>query len=92
MADKKKVIEIKVETEGAKQSMDSLDKGVKKVDSSSQAMGNTLDKATGGAVSKFKALRGGIGSAVKGFKSLRVAIIGTGIGAWLPMEAVILPV
>lgn len=83
MADKKKVIEIKVETEGAKQSMDNLDKGVKKVDSSSQAMGNTLDKATGGAVSKFKALRGGIGSAVKGFKSLRVAIIGTGIGALL---------
>ena len=83
MADKKKVIEIKVKTEGAKQSMDSLDKGVKKVDSSSQAMGNTLDKATGGAITKFKSLRGGIGIAVKGFKSLRVAIIGTGIGALL---------
>ena len=83
MADKKKVIEIKVKTEGAKQSMDSLDKGVKKVDSSSQAMGSTLDKATGGAITKFKSLRGGIGIAVKGFKSLRVAIIGTGIGALL---------
>jgi len=83
MADKKKVIEIKVEVEGAKQSMDNLDKGVKKVDSSGQAMGNTLDNATGGAISKFKALRGGIGNAITGFKSLRVAIIGTGIGALL---------
>jgi len=46
-------------------------------------MSGTLDKATGGAVSKFAAFKGAIGSVTTGFKSLRVAIIGTGIGALL---------
>ena len=46
-------------------------------------MSGTLDKATGGAVSKFTAFKGAVGSLTTGFKSLRVAIIGTGIGALL---------
>jgi len=44
-------------------------------------MGSTVDKATGGAVSKFKALKGTLGTVIASFKSLRIAIIGTGIGA-----------
>ena len=46
-------------------------------------MSSTLDKATGGAVTKFKGLKAALKTAVTGFKSLRVAIIGTGIGALL---------
>ena len=46
-------------------------------------MSGTLDKATGGAVSKFSAFKGALGSVTTGFKSLRVAIIATGIGALL---------
>lgn len=40
-----------------------------------------VDNLTGGAISKFRGLTKGIGGAVKGFKTLRGAIISTGIGA-----------
>ncbi len=40
-----------------------------------------LDKLTGGAVTGFKNMLGGIKKAIVSFKSLRVAIIATGIGA-----------
>ena len=64
-------------------SIDGVNKEVKETSKSTQAMSGTLDKATGGAVSKFGAFKGAIGSVTTGFKSLRVAIIGTGIGALL---------
>ena len=44
---------------------------------------SAIDKRTGGAVSAFKGLTGGIKSAVTGFKTLRGAVIATGIGALL---------
>lgn len=40
-----------------------------------------VDNLTGGAISKFRGLTKGIGGAVKGFKTLKGAIISTGIGA-----------
>ena len=46
-------------------------------------MGGTLDKVTGGAVSKFNSFKGALTSVTTGFKSLKVAIIATGIGALL---------
>jgi hypothetical protein len=64
-------------------SIDGVNKEVKETNKSTQAMSGTLDKATGGAVSKFTAFKGAVGSLTTGFKSLRVAIIGTGIGALL---------
>ena len=64
-------------------SIDGVNKEVQETSKSTQAMSGTLDKATGGAVSKFGAFKGAIGSVTTGFKSLRVAIIGTGIGALL---------
>ena len=64
-------------------SIDGVNKEVQDTSKSTQAMSGTLDKATGGAVSKFAAFKGAIGSVTTGFKSLRVAIIGTGIGALL---------
>lgn len=42
-----------------------------------------LDKRTGGAVSAFRGLTGGIKNAVAGFKTLKGAIIATGLGALL---------
>ena len=64
-------------------SIDGVNKEVQDTSKSTQAMSGTLDKATGGAVSKFGAFKGAITSVATGFKSLKVAIIGTGIGALL---------
>jgi len=58
-------------------------KEIKETQDVSSQMGNTLDKVTGGAITKFKGLKGALKTAVTGFKSLRVAVIGTGIGALL---------
>ena len=44
---------------------------------------SAIDKKTGGAVSAFRALTGGLKTAVSGFKTLRGAVIATGIGALL---------
>jgi hypothetical protein len=62
------------------------DKTQTKAKESSQAINDgmsALDKRTGGAVSAFKSLTGGIKSAVTGFKTLKGAIIATGLGALL---------
>jgi len=63
------------------ESLKETNKEVKETSASTQQMGNTVDKATGGAVSKFKALKGGLGGVIASFKTLRGAIIATGIGA-----------
>ena len=85
-----KTINIDVNSKKATKGIKDLEKGiggvnkeVKETNKSTQAMSGTLDKATGGAVSKFTAFKGAIGSVTTGFKSLRVAIIATGIGALL---------
>ncbi len=44
-------------------------------------MGGQLDTVTGGAITKFKGLAGGLKNVTKGFKTLKGAIISTGIGA-----------
>jgi len=56
-------------------------KEVKKTNEELAGASNTLDKFSGGAVSKIKNFGGAIKGLTTGFKSLRVAIIGTGIGA-----------
>ena len=79
-------IDSKKATKGLKdleKGIDGVNKEVQETSKSTQAMSGTLDKATGGAVSKFTAFKGAIGSVTTGFKSLRVAIISTGIGALL---------
>ena len=65
------------------ESLKETNKEVKNTSASTQQMSSTVDKATGGAVSKFKALKGTLKTVIGGFKSLRIAIIGTGIGALL---------
>ena len=85
-----KTINLNVDSKKATKGLKDLEKGidgvnkeVQETSKSTQAMSGTLDKATGGAVSKFTAFKGAIGSVTTGFKSLRVAIISTGIGALL---------
>jgi len=85
-----KTINLNVNTKGAQKNVNDLEKAVEGVNkevkdtgASTQAMGNTVDKATGGAVSKFKAFKGSLTSVIASFKSLRVAILATGIGALL---------
>ena len=58
----------------------------KKAEDSNQAINDglsALDKRTGGAVSAFKSLQGGLKSAISGFKTLRGAIAATGLGLLL---------
>ena len=85
-----RTINLNVNTKGAQKNVKDLEnavegvnKEVKDTGASTEAMSGTLDKATGGAITKFKGLKGGLTSVIKSFKSLRVAIIGTGIGALL---------
>lgn len=85
-----KTINLNVNTKGAQKNVNDLEKAVEGVNNevkdtgaSTAAMGNTVDKATGGAVSKFKAFKGGLTSVIASFKSLRIAILATGIGALL---------
>ena len=83
-----KIINIKVNTANAKKSINDLDKGVKDLNNEvketsklTQQMGGTLDSVSGGAVSKFTAFKTAVSNVATGFKSLRVAIIASGIGA-----------
>ena len=61
--------------------VEKYDDAVQESSESAKEMGGVLDSVTGGAITKFKGLGSTIGNVVKGFKSLRVAIIATGIGA-----------
>ena len=85
-----KTINLEVNTKDAQKSLKGLEKGVedvnkevKETSNTTQQMGGTLDKVTGGAFSKFTKFKGAIKGVTTGFKSLRVAIIATGIGALL---------
>ena len=75
-----KVINIKVNKKGVDSSIGKVDKGVKDVDKSTSGLNSNLDKMSGGAFTAFKTMKAGIMSAVGGFKSLRFAIMATGIG------------
>ena len=76
------VINIQLKTDST-QAVKGIDKVDESIQSTNQAVGgltNSLDKMTGGAITGFRNLKGGLINAVKGFKSLRVAIAATGIG------------
>ena len=84
----KEVIEIDVRTKEGKAQLKELQSGVKDVGTTSKeaskevnALGGVADKATGGAISGFKALKGTVTGAIKQFGVLRLAVAATGIGA-----------
>jgi hypothetical protein len=77
-------VDSKKATKGLKdleKGIDGVNKEVKETGASTDAMTGQLDKFTGGAVSGFKNMLGGVIDLTSGFKSMRVAIISTGIGA-----------
>jgi hypothetical protein len=83
-----KTINLNVNTKGAQKNVKDLEKSVegvnnevKETGASTEAMGGTLDKVTGGAVSKFTAFKGTLKGVTTGFKTMRTAIISTGLGA-----------
>jgi len=95
MAQRKYTVEVVAETGKSKKDLENLKDGLqdigdeaqeasketKKLGNDFSEMGGTLDKVTGGAVSKFQGLTGTLKNVSKGFKTLRGAIISTGIGA-----------
>lgn len=95
MATKQIVVEVIAETgatekdlkkvvdgfEQVKEEAQDTSKETKKLSSDFSEMGGQLDTVTGGAISKFQGLTGTIKNTAKGFRTLRGAIISTGIGA-----------
>lgn len=84
----KEVIEIDVRTKEGKAKLKELQTGVKDIGTTSKEtseavnqLGGAADKATGGAISGFKALKGTVTGAIKQFGVLRLAVAATGIGA-----------
>lgn len=89
MADKtKKIIEIEVDANTGDvtvlgKKIEDVGKKTKEAKKESNELGDALDKATGGAISKFKGLASTIGGVTRSFGSLKGAIIATGLGALL---------
>ena len=83
----KKVIDLQVNTnidetnQKLNKLQDSLGKVSKESANTTKELTSSLDKVSGGALSAFNNLKGGLQSVIGGFNSLKVAIIGTGIGA-----------
>ena len=81
-----KEYKLKLDTKNAQKGVDGLNKsfkeGDKEVDKYSGGL-SALDKATGGMVSKFTGMTKSVKGATKGLNLMKVAIIGTGIGALL---------
>ena len=83
----KQVISIQAETGSASKNVTNLGNEVQNVGENSKkaskemgAFGSTADAATGGAVSKFKALKGTLTGAIRQFGVLKLAVAATGIG------------
>jgi len=95
MARKEVVLELKAETGATKKDLKEVANGLEKVQDAAEEtseetkklgndfseMGGQLDTVTGGAITKFKGLLGGVKNVTKGFRTLKGAILSTGIGA-----------
>ena len=80
MAEKRVVI-LDVQTGQAQKNVKDLNKEIKGTSSNLDGVTSAADQATGGAITKFKGLTGTLKGVTTGFKTLRGAIIATGIGA-----------
>ncbi len=78
---KKIVVDLEVKSNKGVKEVEKLNKELNNTNKELSGATDTLDKFTGGAVTKVKGFGGAIKSLTTGFKSLRVAIIATGIGA-----------
>lgn len=78
---KKETIIIDVKTDKAVKNVDKLNESVKETGKETKNTSQDIDRVTGGAATKFKNLTRTVGGVIKSFKSLRVAIIASGVGA-----------
>lgn len=74
---------LNVETKGAVKEVDELNDSIKNTGKDAKSTQDVLNTISGGAVNRFGALKGKITGVIKSFKSLRVAVIASGIGALL---------
>tara|TARA_R110002050_G_scaffold261081_1_gene401012 strand:- start:118 stop:2028 length:1911 start_codon:yes stop_codon:yes gene_type:complete len=72
---------VNVDTKGAVKEVDELNDSIKDTGKDAKSTQDSLNTVTGGAVGRFNALKTNVLGVVKSFKSLRVAIIASGIGA-----------
>ena len=77
------VVDIEVKSDKGVKEVQKLNNEIKETNKVTGEATKTLDGLTGGAVTKVKNFGQSIKGLTTGFKSLRVAIIGTGIGALL---------
>lgn len=75
------ILNVKANTKQAEQSLQGVNSEIKQTQQVSGELTGSLDKMTGGAITKFNAFKGTLKGVTGGFKSLRVAILSTGIGA-----------
>lgn len=75
------ILNVRANTKEAENSLKSVNSEIKNTQQVSGELTGSLDKMTGGAITKFNAFKGTLKGVTGGFKSLRVAIISTGIGA-----------
>ena len=77
------VVELDVKSKGGVQEVEKLNKKLTETKTQSKEAGASLDSVSGGAIGKFKGLQSSISGVVTGFKSLKFAILASGIGALL---------
>ena len=77
----KRVVVLDVQTGQAQKNVQELNKDLKNTSTNLDGVSSAADQATGGAITKFKTLIGTLRGVTTGFKTLRGAIIATGIGA-----------
>jgi hypothetical protein len=77
------VVELDVKSKEGVQEVEKLNKKLSETKTQSKEAGASLDGVSGGAIGKFKGLQSSITGVVTGFKSLKFAILASGIGALL---------
>tara|TARA_R100000329_G_scaffold61577_1_gene54921 strand:- start:22559 stop:24139 length:1581 start_codon:yes stop_codon:yes gene_type:complete len=77
------VLKFSADTGNVNSAIQDVQTGVEGTSGAVSGLTNQLDKMTGGAVSGFRNLTGGIKNGVTGLKSFKVALAATGIGAIL---------
>ena len=75
------ILNVRANTKEAEANLKGVNSEIKNTQQVSGELSGSLDKMTGGAITKFNAFKGTLKGVTGGFKSLRVAIISTGIGA-----------
>jgi len=74
-------IEAIADTKKAQENVDNLSEEVKETNKEGQSLTETLDNLTGGAITGFKKMVSGVKRGIGAMKTLKGAIIATGIGA-----------